>query len=290
VSLWVATYIKTRILNFKPTPERPFVLGLPTGSSPLGTYKKLVEFHKRGELSFANVVSFNMDEYVGLPTTHKESYHSFMYHNFFKHIDIRPQNAHILDGNATNLEEECNKFEAAIVQAGGIELFLGGVGTDGHIAFNEPGSSLMSRTRVKTLAYETIVANARYFDNDINKVPKMALTVGVGTVFDAREVVIIVSGQHKAVALEKCIEHGVNHMYTMSKLQEHKRACIVCDEDSTAELRVRTVKYFKGLEKVHNTLLGQPLTFAGATTKANNEASQRSEDSEDSEHKQPANP
>jgi len=238
VSNWVATYIKSRILAFDPTPQKPFVLGLPTGSSPLGTYKKLVEFYQRGELSFVNVITFNMDEYVNLPTNHAESYHSFMYHNFIKHIDIKPENVHILDGNASDLEKECSDYEKMIDSVGGIELFLGGVGTDGHIAFNEPGSSLKSRTRVKTLAYETVIANARFFENDIKKVPKMALTVGVGTVMDAREVLIIVTGAHKAVALEKCIENGVNHMYTLSAVQLHPRACIACDEDATAELRV----------------------------------------------------
>ena len=129
-----------------------------------------------------------MDEYVGLPREHPESYHSFMYHNFFKHIDIDPKNTHILDGNAPDLKAECDHFEKLIKESGGIELFLGGIGPDGHIAFNEPGSSLASRTRVKTLADETIQANARFFDDDLSKVPKEALTVGVGTVMDSKEV------------------------------------------------------------------------------------------------------
>lgn len=177
--LWIANYIKERIKQFKPTADRPFVLGLPTGSSPIGTYKKLVDLYKQGELSFEHVVTFNMDEYVGLPRDHPESYHSFMWNNLFMHVDIKPENVHILDGNAADLDEECKKFEAEIARVGGIELFLGGIGPDGHIAFNEPGSSLTSRTRVKTLAYETIIANARFFDGDVSKVPKLALTVGV---------------------------------------------------------------------------------------------------------------
>jgi len=213
--------------------------------------------HKAGELSFQHVVTFNMDEYVDLPRDHPESYHSFMWNHLFKHIDIQPRNVHILNGNAKDLNAECAAYEEAIKAVGGIELFLGGIGTDGHIAFNEPGSSIHSRTRVKTLAYETIVANARFFGGDIKKVPKMALTVGVGTILDAREVLVIVTGQHKAAALEKCIEQGVNHMWTLSAIQLHKCACIVCDEDATGELRVRTVKYFKGLEKVHMELLGE---------------------------------
>jgi len=256
VSRYCAEYIMKRINAFNPTPERPFVLGLPTGSTPIGTYKYLVEFHKKGLLSFKNVVTFNMDEYVGLPRDHPQSYHSFMWEHLFKHVDILPENAHILDGNAPDLVAECERYEALIKKYGGVELFLGGVGVDGHIAFNEPGSSLRSRTRVKTLAYETIVANSRFFDNDINKVPKMALTVGIETIMEAREVVILATGQSKAVALEKCIEQGVNHMYTLSAIQMHPCAMLICDDDATGELRVRTVRYFKGLEKVHMELLG----------------------------------
>lgn len=258
VSQWVAEYLRRRITEFKPTPERPhFVLGLPTGSSPLGTYKRLVEYVRRGQLSFKNVVTFNMDEYVGIPRTHEESYWTFMWENLFNHVDIDHKNVHILDGNAPDLEAECNQYEEKIAATGGIELFLGGIGPDGHIAFNEPGSSLNSRTRVKTLAYDTILANARFFDGDIKQVPKMALTVGVGTVMEAREVVIIISGFSKAYALFNAIEHGVNHMWTVSAIQLHKHAMIVCDDDATAELRVKTVNYFKGLEKIHNELLGK---------------------------------
>lgn len=247
VSTYVAEYVKDRILKFNPSETNPFVLGLPTGSSPLGTYKKLIEFHKAGQLSFKHVVTFNMDEYVNLPEDHPESYHAFMWNNFFKHIDILPTNIHILNGNAKDINTECQQYEEEIKKVGGIELFLGGIGTDGHIAFNEPGSSLTSKTRVKTLAYDTIVANSRFFGGDINKVPKMALTVGVGTVMDAREVVVIITGVHKAFALYKAVEEGVNHMWTVSAIQMHPKAMIVCDEDATSELRVKTVKYFKGL-------------------------------------------
>lgn len=253
--LWMAKYVAKRIKDFAPTAYRPFVLGLPTGSSPIGVYKYLVKFVQAGELSFRNVVTFNMDEYVGLPRDHAQSYHTFMWTHLFRHIDIKPENVHILNGNAPDLEAECKAYEDAILKSGGVELFLAGIGTDGHIAFNEPGSSLTSRTRIKTLAYETVVANARFFDNDLKQVPKMALTVGVGTVMDAREVCVIVSGQHKADALMKCLELGVNHMYTLSALQNHRHVCVCCDEDATLELRVRTVKYFKGLEKVHDEMI-----------------------------------
>lgn len=256
VSAYMANYIKQRITHYAPTSEKPFVLGLPTGSSPIGTYQHLVQLFKRGELSFQNVITFNMDEYVGLPRDHPESYHSFMWNHLFKHVDIKPENVHILDGNATDLDEECRRYEEEIAAVGGIELFLGGIGPDGHIAFNEPGSALTSRTRVKTLAYETIIANARFFEGDITKVPKLALTVGVGTVMDAREVAIIITGAHKAIALAKCIEEGVNHMWTVSAIQMHPKGLIVCDEDSTLELHVKTVKYFKSIEHVHQVLIG----------------------------------
>lgn len=249
MSKWAAHYIVKRILDFKPTKSNPFVLGLPTGSSPIGTYKEMVKLHKAGKISFKNVITFNMDEYVNIPEDHPESYHSFMAKNFFDHIDIPKNQINILNGNAKDLEKECENYEKKIKDVGGIELFLGGIGPDGHIAFNEPGSSLKSKTRVKTLTYDTILANSRFFDNDINKVPKLALTVGVGTVMDAREVMLVVNGYKKAVALQKCVEEGVNHMWTASALQLHPHSIIVCDEEATAELKVKTVNYFKDIEK-----------------------------------------
>lgn len=255
VSEWTAKFIRKRIRDFNPGPGKLFTLGLPTGSTPLGTYKKLIEFYNGGSVSFKYVKTFNMDEYVGLPREHPESYHSFMFNNFFKHIDIDPKNVHILDGNAPDLVAECDSFEELIKESGGIELFVGGIGPDGHIAFNEPGSSLTSRTRVKTLATETIIANARFFDNDLSKVPTQALTVGVGTVMDAKEVMILITGAHKAYALHKAIEDGVNHMWTVSAFQMHPRTLFICDEDATMELKVKTVKYFKNLSLVHNKLV-----------------------------------
>ncbi|KAG9328141.1 hypothetical protein JZ751_016250 [Albula glossodonta] len=222
-SEWAAKYIRNRIIQFKPSAERYFTLGLPTGSTPLGCYKKLIEYYKSGDISFKFVKTFNMDEYVGLPRDHPESYHSYMVNNFFQHIDIDPSNTHILDGNAPDLEAECEAFERKITEAGGIDLF--------------PGSSLVSRTRVKTLAKDTILANARFFGNDLSKVPTMTLTVGVGTVMDAREVMILITGAHKAFALYKAIEEGVNHMWTVSAFQQHPHTIFVCDEDATLELR-----------------------------------------------------
>ncbi|KAG1818075.1 glucosamine-6-phosphate isomerase [Suillus subaureus] len=249
---YVANYIAKRINGFAPTADKPFVLGLPTGSSPIPTYKALINKVKEGSLSFKHVVTFNMDEYVGIPRDHSESYHTFMFREFFSHIDIPPSQVNLLDGNAEDLVAECNAYESRIKQCGGIELFLGGIGEDGHIAFNEPGSSLASRTRIKTLAYDTILANARFFNNNIAAVPRMALTVGVATVLEAREVVVVVTGQRKSLALSKAIEDGVNHLWTLSALQLHPWALIVVDEDATAELHVKTVKYFKSIERVQD--------------------------------------
>ncbi|CDO76058.1 hypothetical protein BN946_scf184696.g10 [Trametes cinnabarina] len=199
VGEYIGNYIAKRINDFNPTPEKPFVLGLPTGSSPIPTYKHLIKLVKADKLSFKNVVTFNMDEYVGLPEDHPESYHTFMFREFFSH-----------------------------------------------------SSSLASRTRIKTLAYDTILANARFFNNDIAAVPRMALTVGVATVLGSREVVVVVTGQRKALALSKAIEEGVNHLWTLSALQMHPWALIVVDEDATAELHVKTVKYFKSIERVQD--------------------------------------
>lgn len=249
LSQWAANYVVSKINKANPTAEKPFVLGLPTGSSPLGMYKALIQAYKDGKVSFKNVVTFNMDEYVGLPESHPESYHSFMFNNFFNHIDIDKNNIHILNGNAEDLEAECANYEKQIVDFGGIDLFLGGIGPDGHIAFNEPGSSLTSRTRMKTLTTDTIVANSRFFDNDVNKVPTTALTVGVGTVMSAREVMILVNGHNKTRALQAAVEGPVTQMWTISVLQLHQHGIIVADEAATDELKVSTYRYFKDIEK-----------------------------------------
>lgn len=248
-SAWAAAYIVDRINAFAPSKDKPFVLGLPTGSSPLGIYRELIKAHKKGSVSFAQVITFNMDEYVGLDETHPQSYHRFMWDNLFSHIDIDKNNVHILNGMASDLIAECQSYEAQIASFGGIELFLGGMGSDGHIAFNEPGSSLASRTRIKTLTKDTKIANARFFDGDLRKVPSIALTVGVGTIMDAREVLIIVNGHAKARALHAAVEGGVNHLWTLSCLQMHPKSIIVCDEEATDELKVGTVRYFKDIEK-----------------------------------------
>ena len=251
-SLWAAHYIAKRIKEKAAVTDKPFVIGLCTGSTPIETYAELIRLVKAGELSFKNVISFNMDEYVGLPESHPESYHSFMHKYLFDQIDEKPENIHILNGNAKDIEAECAAYEKAIVDAGGFDLFLGGVGEDGHIAFNEPFSSLSSRTRVVTLTQDTREVNARFFDNDPNAVPAQALTVGVATVLSSKEVVILAFGSKKARALKDAIEGPMSHYCTLSGLQNHPAGTIVCDENSISEVKVSSYRYFKAVEAAEN--------------------------------------
>lgn len=244
---WTANHIAAAINAHKE--DRPFILGLPTGSSPLGIYAKLIEMNKAGRVFFKNVVTFNMDEYLGLPHEHDQSYWYFMHDNFFDHIDIPAENINILNGMAEDPEAECAAYEAKIASYGGIDLFLGGIGVDGHIAFNEPFSSLTSRTRVMGLTEDTKIVNSRFFGNDPEKVPTKALTVGVGTICDSKEVILIINGHNKARALAKTIEGGVSQMWTASALQLHPNAFIACDEAACGELKVDTYKYFLDVER-----------------------------------------
>ncbi len=248
VSKWAANYIAHTIMEAAPTAANPFVLGLPTGSTPLGTYKELIRLYKHGVISFEHVITFNMDEYIGIPRDHPQSYYTFMWKNFFSMVDIREEHINIPDGTAADIAQECRDYEQKIIAAGGINLFLGGIGSDGHIAFNEPGSSLSSRTRIKTLTYDTILDNSRNFNHDMDKVPKTAITVGIQTIMDSQEVIILVNGHKKAYALQKTVEGSVNHMCTSSILQMHPHAIIVCDEEATFELKVGTVNYFREIE------------------------------------------
>jgi len=245
---WTATHIMDRINTFSPSPERPFVLGLTTGSSPLGVYRELIRLYKERKISFKHVVTFNMDEYMDLDGDHPQSYRRFMMDNFFSQIDIQMENVNFLDGMTEDPAQESKRYEEKIASYGKIHLFFGGVGADGHIAFNEPGSSLSSRTRVKNLTQDTIIMNSRFFGGDPDLVPTRALTVGVGTIADAQEVVILASGYAKARAVRHAIEEGVNHKWAISILQLHPKAIIVCDEDATDELRVGTVRYYKDIE------------------------------------------
>lgn len=248
VGRWAARYIVEKINIFQPSAERPFVLGLPTGGTPIATYRELIKYYQAGKVSFKYVVTFNMDEYVGLPPTHPESYHAFMFRHFFDHIDIQAENINLLNGLAEDPQAECERYEAKIRSFGGIHLFMGGVGENGHIAFNEPFSAFSSRTRVVELTHSTRLANSRFFDNDLRQVPSSAMTIGIATLLEAQEILILVTGQNKSQALQAAMEGAMNHQWTISALQQHHCATIVCDEAATQELKVKTVKFFK--EKV----------------------------------------
>ena len=251
-SLWAARYIAAKINEKAARTDKPFVIGLCTGSTPIETYAELIRMVKAGEVSFKNVISFNMDEYVALPVEHPESYHSFMHKYLFDHIDEPAENIHILNGNAADPEAECKAYEEAIVKAGGFDLFLGGVGEDGHIAFNEPFSSLESRTRVVTLTQDTREVNSRFFDGDPEKVPAQAMTVGVATVLSSKEVVILAFGSKKARAIKDAVEGPMSHYCTLSGLQAHPAGTIVCDESSIGEVKVNSYRYFKAVEEAEN--------------------------------------
>ncbi|MBQ7646009.1 MAG: glucosamine-6-phosphate deaminase [Clostridia bacterium] len=244
---WAANYIAGKINAHKG--DKPFVLGLPTGSSPLGVYAELIKKNKAGEISFKNVVTFNMDEYVGLPRTHDQSYWYFMWSNFFDHIDIPKENVNILNGMTDDPEGECARYEAKIASYGGIDLFMGGIGVDGHLAFNEPFTSLTSRTGVRDLTTDTRIVNSRFFGNDPEKVPATALSVGIGTVTDSKEVLVLINGHNKARALAATVEGSVSQKWTCSALQLHKAAIIACDEAACDELTVGAYKYFLDIEK-----------------------------------------
>ena len=222
------------VLNAKPNG----VLGMATGSTPLGLYQELVRLHKRGELDFSHVTTFNLDEYVGLPITHPQSYHQFMHENFFRQVNIPPQNIHIPSGTTTNYPAFCAWYEQRIRECGGIDLQILGIGSDGHIAFNEPGSSLSSRTRLKTLAKQTIDDNARFFDRR-EDVPIYAITMGVGTILEAREIILLANGAKKADAIAAAVEGPVTSMITASALQMHPSTRVYVDEPAASKLTMR---------------------------------------------------
>ena len=228
-----ADIIATAILH-KPD----LVIGLATGTTPLGTYAELVRKHKNGGLDFSKVATFNLDEYLGLPMTHPQSYYYFMWENLFKHVNINPENIHVPSGQILDHEKFCLAYEDEIEECGGIDIQLLGIGRDGHIGFNEPGSSLGSRTRLKTLTRETIEDNARLFD-DPDEVPRFAVTMGVGTCLDARKVLLIANGAGKAEAIAGTIEGPVSSQCTASALQLHPNAMVVVDEAAASKLKRR---------------------------------------------------
>lgn len=229
-----AAEIVARTLNSKPNA----VLGLATGGTPLGLYKELIRLNKQAALDFSQVTTFNLDEYVGLPSDHPQSYHHFMYQNLFKHINIAPQNIYIPSGTTDNYEAFCRWYEQRIKECGGIDLQVLGIGADGHIAFNEPASSLGSRTRIKTLTKQTIEDNARFFDNP-EEVPVYAITMGVGTIMEARKIMLLANGENKAEAVARAIEGPVTSMCTASALQLHRDVVFFLDRAAASKLQMR---------------------------------------------------
>ena len=228
-----AARVVARVLNAKPNA----VLGLATGSTPLGLYQELIRMHKDEGLDFSQVTTFNLDEYVGLPKSHPQSYHYFMREHLLKHINIPKQNAYIPSGTTDNYEAFCAWYEQRIRDCGGIDLQVLGIGGDGHIAFNEPSSSLGSRTRIKTLARQTIEDNARFF-NSPDEVPIYAITMGVGTILEAREIVLLANGEKKAQAVANALEGPITTMNTASALQLHRKAMCILDRPAAGKLKM----------------------------------------------------
>ena len=217
------------------------VLGLATGGTPVQCYRELIRLHREGQLDFSSTTTFNLDEYLGLPPEHPQSYHTFMHENLFRHINIDRSRVHLPDGMASDVQAACEAYEQAIVAAGGIDVQLLGIGTDGHIAFNEPSSSLASRTRVKTLAERTVRDNARFFDRP-EEVPVLAVTMGVGTILESHQCLLLVTGEHKAAAIQGAIEGPITSQNTASALQLHRNTIAVLDE-AAASLLTRREHY-----------------------------------------------
>lgn len=237
VASFAASEIIDRIKTFEPTVEKPFlVLGLPTGSTPIPVYKLLVQAYQNKEISFKNVVTFNMDEYKGLPAEHDQSYHYFMEENLFSMIDIPREQIHILDGMAKNTSAECKSYEEKIASFGGIDIQLAGIGENGHLAFNEPGTSFQSLTHEQKLTDNTIEVNSRFFEKK-EDVPTSALTIGLKTVFDAKKVVVLATGEKKAEAIYKSVRKEVSENCPASILQNHANAVFVCDSGAGKKLK-----------------------------------------------------
>src|SRR5689334_17007765 len=230
----VAAQLVVDVLNTKPNA----VLGMATGSTPLGLYQELVRLYQAGQVDFSRVTTFNLDEYVGLPANHPQSYHYFMHEHFFQHVNIPRHNINIPSGTTSNYPAFCQWYEKRIIESGGIDLQILGIGSDGHIAFNEPTSSLSSRTRLKTLSKQTIDDNARFFERR-EDVPVYAITMGVGTILEARQLLLVASGKSKARAIAQAVEGPVSSMITASALQLHRDATVIVDEDAASELEMR---------------------------------------------------
>jgi len=229
-----AARVVARVVRGKPNA----VLGLATGSTPLTLYKELVRLHREEGLDFSRVTTFNLDEYVGLEKDHPQSYYTFMWKNLFSQINIKSENVHIPDGMAADVPASCAAYEQKIAEAGGIDLQVLGIGSDGHIGFNEPTSSFASRTRIKTLTRQTVADNARFFDGDEAKVPHHCITMGIGTIMDARMNLMLAFGAGKAEAIADTVEGPVASIMPASILQHHPAAKVFIDEAAASALKL----------------------------------------------------
>jgi glucosamine-6-phosphate deaminase len=218
------------------------VIGFATGGTPLGLYKELIRMHKEEGLDFSKITTFNLDEYVGLQPEHPQSYHYFMWENLFKHINVDRRYVHIPQGMAADIDEFCEWYEERIKQSGGLDLQILGIGANGHIAFNEPGSSLGSRTRIKTLTKLTRWDNQRFFESH-EEVPKYAITMGVGTIMDAKSLLLLASGKSKADAIKATVEGAITALYPATIVQMHRKAFIFCDEEAASTLSTEYTGY-----------------------------------------------
>jgi glucosamine-6-phosphate deaminase len=227
------------------------VLGLATGGTPLGMYRELIRLHREEKLDFSQVTTFNLDEYVGLAETHPQSYRFFMQENLFDHLNVDPAKTHVPDGRNPDFEASCRQYEEMIRDAGGIGLQVLGIGSDGHIAFNEPGSSLGSRTRVKSLTGETIRDNARFFGSEA-QVPRLVITMGVGTILESRRCLLLATGAAKASAVRSAIEGPITAQITASALQLHRDVIAVLDEEAGSWLTRR--EYYAEVERAQSLL------------------------------------
>ena len=214
------------------------ILGLATGSTPLTSYRELIRLHREEGLDFSQITTFNLDEYLGLPPSHKQSYRYFMDEHLFNHINIKPENTHVPNGLSKDVPATCQAYEEAIQKAGGIDLQVLGIGGDGHIGFNEPTSSFASRTRIKTLTQETISDNARFFEGHEEQVPRHCITMGLGTIMDARMNLLLAFGTGKAQAIAATVEGPVSAMTPASLLQHHPQAKVFLDEDAASQLQL----------------------------------------------------
>lgn len=230
------------------------VLGLATGSTPIGTYKELVRMHKEEGLDFSKVITFNLDEYLGLPPSHDQSYRYFMDQHLFNHINVDPKNIHVPYGHAEDIEEFCEWYEAEIKRTGGIDIQILGIGGDGHIAFNEPGSSLGSRTRLKTLTKQTIDDNARFFAKE-EEVPRFAITMGVGTILEAKKIIMLANGPKKADIVAEAIEGPVTAQVSASVLQMHRDVVVILDAEAGS--RLKRADYYKWVYQEKKRLIPQ---------------------------------